>query len=163
VSKPIIITVEGGVIQSIDDIPPGQKIVVMDFDTEGTPVDELKTTEGGDEYIESVYIGEYAPEPPAGTERYFEFYIADGRDKGSSCGFRTTQTGLGSPDCLDEDAVINEGLAAGLTDAADATLVEEISQEEYLERYDDGTLAAELAEEDRRDHKHGLYGDENDG
>jgi hypothetical protein len=41
--KPRIITftVEGGVIQSVDDIPPGVAVTVLDFDTDG--VGEHKT------------------------------------------------------------------------------------------------------------------------
>lgn len=51
----IIITVEGGVIQSIDNIPPGVTIKVQDFDTEGSTEDEITESENGETYVESVY------------------------------------------------------------------------------------------------------------
>ena len=54
--KDIIITVEGGVIQDIT-FPPGCKtrIIVQDFDIEGTDEDQLTITESGDECVESEY------------------------------------------------------------------------------------------------------------
>jgi hypothetical protein len=134
----ITITVEGGVIQSIDGIPPGQKVVVMDFDTDGTPADELKENEQGEKYAESVHVGEYAPEPPAGTMRYFEFYIPSGGDSGSSCGFKTDKPGLGSPDKLDKDKIIELFELDGYGDASDVTTIEEIGAEEYEWGYGKG-------------------------
>ena len=32
---PILITVEGGIIQDIDNIPPGLQVIVHDYDAEG--------------------------------------------------------------------------------------------------------------------------------
>lgn len=37
----IVITVEGGIIQSIDNIPEGAEIVTLDFDTEGAPSEDI--------------------------------------------------------------------------------------------------------------------------
>ena len=51
----ITITVEGGVIQMIDNIPEGVRVVVQDFDTEGTPPDELTKLESGDFCIQSAW------------------------------------------------------------------------------------------------------------
>lgn len=163
--KQIIVTMEGGIIQDIEGIPHDVQVVVKDFDVEGLAEGEqpggnwVKATESGELYFESVWKGKLTPEPPAGTERYFEFYISEGRHKGYGVGFRTTLAGLGSPDQLDDQKIVEAAVDQGIRDAADATMVEEIGQAEYLERYDDGTLAEELAEEDRRDHKRGLYGD----
>jgi len=53
--RPVIITVEGGIIQDIDNIPPGLQIIVHDYDAEGcegpTEVDD-----DGQHYIESIYF-----------------------------------------------------------------------------------------------------------
>jgi len=51
----IVVTVEGGVIQSVDNIPPGQEVVVMDFDTEGVPDEETRENDLGQRYVESVW------------------------------------------------------------------------------------------------------------
>jgi len=52
---PILITVEGGIIQDIDNIPPGLQVVVHDYDAEGcegpTEIDD-----DGQHYIESIYF-----------------------------------------------------------------------------------------------------------
>ncbi len=58
----IIVTVEGGVIQAIDQIPAGVTVEVWDFDTEGIEefdgeVSQFRQTEEGDEYIFSEYGG----------------------------------------------------------------------------------------------------------
>lgn len=45
----IIITVEGGVIQDVQGIPPGVRVIVRDYDIEG--MDDV----GEEEYVESVY------------------------------------------------------------------------------------------------------------
>jgi hypothetical protein len=60
--KQILITMDGGVIQDINDIPPGVQVVVRDYDIEDVDSAELTADENGDEYIESVYN-----ESPAGS------------------------------------------------------------------------------------------------
>ena len=56
--EPIIITVEGGVIQSIDNIPPGQVVQVWDFDTEcAEDEEELQENEQGERFYLSEYVG----------------------------------------------------------------------------------------------------------
>lgn len=54
----IVITVEGGVIQDIP-FPEGCKIkvIVQDFDIEGTEEDQLTMLDSGDECIESIWNG----------------------------------------------------------------------------------------------------------
>lgn len=58
--KTITITVEGGIIQSIDDIPADVRVVVRDFDTEGIDdLDRLKVCgDGWREYVETVWTAE---------------------------------------------------------------------------------------------------------
>ena len=51
--KIVAITVEGGVIQSVD-CPTGVQVVVRDFDVDGSEAD-LSEDDSGDEYIESVW------------------------------------------------------------------------------------------------------------
>lgn len=53
--KKINITVEGGVIQDISDIPKGVNVVVRDYDCEGCDEELLKTDQDGNYYIESVW------------------------------------------------------------------------------------------------------------
>lgn len=49
--KQIIITIEGGVIQAIDDIPEDVKVVVMDFDCNETRVGKsVRKNADGDFY-----------------------------------------------------------------------------------------------------------------
>lgn len=50
--KEIVITVEGGVIQEIDN-PTNHKIIVRDYDIEGSDEDALQEDDNGNEYIES--------------------------------------------------------------------------------------------------------------
>lgn len=52
----IIVTMEGGLIQDVDGLKPGQKLEVWDFDTEGNDA-ELETNEAGDEYVLIEYSG----------------------------------------------------------------------------------------------------------
>jgi hypothetical protein len=54
----ITVTVEGGVVQSVDDIPPGVTVSVLDFDTDG--VEEHKTkvvNDKGERALVSDYVG----------------------------------------------------------------------------------------------------------
>lgn len=53
--KPIRITMEGGLIQYIDNIPAGTKIEVWDFDTEGMDIEDMKKNEAGEEYFLTVW------------------------------------------------------------------------------------------------------------
>lgn len=47
----IAITLEGGIIQDIDNIPPGVTVKVMDFDTDGVDESELCRNGHGEEYV----------------------------------------------------------------------------------------------------------------
>lgn len=51
----ITVTVEGGVIQDISDIPPDVKVVVKDYDVEGGDPEDMKTDDNGDEYFEGIW------------------------------------------------------------------------------------------------------------
>jgi hypothetical protein len=57
----IVVTVDGGVVQSVDGIPAGVNVEVWDFDTDGVDMDDLpdtRTTERnyrGEQYIRSVW------------------------------------------------------------------------------------------------------------
>ena len=51
----IRITMEGGVIQAVDNVPAGVRVVVMDFDVEDHDVSELKTNERNERYLEVVF------------------------------------------------------------------------------------------------------------
>lgn len=51
--KHIIITVEGGLIQNIDNIPKDIEVIVVDFDTDGTSPEE-------DERVKEVNPGQFA-------------------------------------------------------------------------------------------------------
>ena len=51
--KIVAITVEGGVIQSVD-CPTGVQVVIRDFDVDGSEPD-LAEDDSGDEFIESVW------------------------------------------------------------------------------------------------------------
>jgi len=48
------ITVEGGVIQDVQ-CPEGVRVVVKDYDVEGTPEDELHEDEDGYQFMESIW------------------------------------------------------------------------------------------------------------
>ena len=45
-SAPIIITVQGGVVQSVENIPAGIVVEVRDFDTEGCDSTDLEEFDG---------------------------------------------------------------------------------------------------------------------
>ena len=51
----IRITMEGGVIQAVENVPEGVRVVVMDFDVEDHDVSELKTNERNERYVEVVF------------------------------------------------------------------------------------------------------------
>ena len=51
----IRITMEGGVIQAVENVPEGVRIVVMDFDVEDYDVSELKTNGRNGHYVEVVF------------------------------------------------------------------------------------------------------------
>lgn len=55
--EPIIITLEGGVIQDIENIPPGQHVIVQDYDTDGVDPQELKSDKNGDLNIVNRWYG----------------------------------------------------------------------------------------------------------
>ena len=51
----ITVGVEGGVVQWIQGIPRGIRVVVHDYDVDGADKEELSKDENGDEYLESVW------------------------------------------------------------------------------------------------------------
>jgi hypothetical protein len=51
----VIIDVEGGIIQSIKNIPPGIIIEVRDYDVEGADTEEIKTIDGEEAVISTWY------------------------------------------------------------------------------------------------------------
>lgn len=51
--KTVTITVEGGVIQTVD-CPTGVQVIVHDYDVKGSESD-LAEDDSGDEYIESIW------------------------------------------------------------------------------------------------------------
>ena len=51
--KIVRVTVEGGVIQDID-CPEGVRVIVKDYDTDGSEAD-LKQDDNGDDYIETIW------------------------------------------------------------------------------------------------------------
>lgn len=53
--SPIIITVDGGCVQSVDNVPSDKYVEVRDYDIDGSNDNELKTDDDGDKYILSVY------------------------------------------------------------------------------------------------------------
>jgi hypothetical protein len=56
-TDPIVIVMDGGLIQEIANIPPGVVIEVRDFDVEGT-TDETHITAEGDEYTATIWTHE---------------------------------------------------------------------------------------------------------
>jgi hypothetical protein len=57
--KLVIVTVEGGVVQHVE-CPEGVKVVVRDYDCEGSDADRLSVDEHGNEFVEAVWGGEQA-------------------------------------------------------------------------------------------------------
>lgn len=51
----IVITVEGGVIQSIENIPPGVRVVVRDYDVDGAERAGLVEDENGVSCVEVIW------------------------------------------------------------------------------------------------------------
>jgi len=51
--KTVTITVEGGVVQHVD-CPAGVRVVVKDYDVDGSETD-LETDDNGNKYVESVW------------------------------------------------------------------------------------------------------------
>jgi len=52
--KIVRVTVEGGVVQHVE-VPQGVKVVVKDYDVEGSDSDQLEQDENGDNYNESTW------------------------------------------------------------------------------------------------------------
>jgi hypothetical protein len=52
--KVVTIVVEGGVIQRVV-CPNGVRVIVKDYDTDGTEEDNLQQDEKGEEYIEGIW------------------------------------------------------------------------------------------------------------
>jgi hypothetical protein len=50
----VFVTVEGGVVQHVE-APEGVKVVVRDYDSEGSDADRLSVDEDGNEFVESVW------------------------------------------------------------------------------------------------------------
>ncbi|GMU20581.1 MAG: hypothetical protein AMXMBFR13_06780 [Phycisphaerae bacterium] len=51
----ILVTVEGGLIQAIDNIPPDVVVKVMDFDTEGVDEQYLSEKDRGEKCVISTW------------------------------------------------------------------------------------------------------------
>lgn len=62
--KTITITVEGGLIQWIADIPDDVRIVVKDYDVEGADPSDLSRDENGDECLVSEWKKEDTESKP---------------------------------------------------------------------------------------------------
>jgi len=63
-TKDIIVTVIGGVVQEVDNIPAGVRVLVRDYDTDGTLEDEIDgRDENGDPYVEAVWEAEETTDP----------------------------------------------------------------------------------------------------
>lgn len=60
--KTIIISVEGGVIQNIGNIPDGVAVEVRDYDIDGVDPDRLSITPDG-EAVVSVWMSDGVPKP----------------------------------------------------------------------------------------------------
>ena len=56
----ITVTVEGGVVQSVDGVPRGITVRVLDFDTEGTEEESLTALPNGGK----AYVSEWSGKPP---------------------------------------------------------------------------------------------------
>ena len=54
--KTVKIYVEGGVIQDVN-VPKGVRVIVYDFDTEGTPEEDLREAPSGEQCVRSIYEG----------------------------------------------------------------------------------------------------------
>jgi len=65
--KIITVTVEEGLIQSIEGIPPGHTVRVLDFDTEGADESDLTQLPSGKKAWVSEFHGEDQMLPQAGT------------------------------------------------------------------------------------------------
>jgi len=48
------VTVEGGVVQHID-VPKGVRVIVADYDVDGSDLVDLKTDDNGDLFCESIW------------------------------------------------------------------------------------------------------------
>ena len=57
----IIVTVEGGVVQSVDGVPRGITVRVLDFDTEGTEEESLTALPNGGKACVSEWSGKPPP------------------------------------------------------------------------------------------------------
>lgn len=55
--KIVRVTIEGGVIQHVE-LPEGVKVIVQDYDVEGSEADCLHRDENGDDFIESIWESE---------------------------------------------------------------------------------------------------------
>ena len=58
-NKPIVIQVEGGLVQAVMNVPEGVVVQVVDFDVEGVDEDRLSKWEGTDGTQEDCIISEY--------------------------------------------------------------------------------------------------------
>ena len=57
----ITVTVEGGVVQAIDGIPPGMTVRVLDFDTDGAEEESLTALPNGEKACVSEWSGKAPP------------------------------------------------------------------------------------------------------
>jgi len=61
----IVVTVEGGVVQNVDNVPPGVTVEVHDYDLQGDEDTRVETDADGNRYRLGTYAGEDAPADPA--------------------------------------------------------------------------------------------------
>ncbi len=59
-AKRIRVIVVGGVVQDVENIPPGIEVVVADYDTDGIDLN-LRADENGDRFVEAIYESEASP------------------------------------------------------------------------------------------------------
>jgi hypothetical protein len=53
----IRVTVVGGVVQQVAGVPPGVRVEVWDYDTEGAREDECEVDAEGDAFTRAIYEG----------------------------------------------------------------------------------------------------------
>jgi hypothetical protein len=62
---PVVVTVEGGVVQNVDNVPPGVTVEVHDYDLQGDEETGLATDADGNRYRLGTYAGDDAAADPA--------------------------------------------------------------------------------------------------
>ena len=55
----ICVFVEGGVVQNVTGIPPGVKLLIIDYDIEGLDLERVSRVKLSDDHVDDAYVGEY--------------------------------------------------------------------------------------------------------